>query len=84
LAYGISKNLPECHLARKIRIDGKGLTANIPTRVRTLLGLEPLTPEMLTLVSAAVLLTWSVAEAYSRIAQPPHHVQVDSRNRTFS
>jgi len=34
------------------------------------LGLEPLTLELLTLVSAAVLLTWGAAEAYSRLASP--------------
>jgi Ca2+-transporting ATPase len=43
--------------------------------LRTLLGLEPLTLELLTLVSAAVLLTWGVAEAYSRIALATHHAQ---------
>jgi hypothetical protein len=37
--------------------------------LRALLGLEPLTPELLLLVSAAVLLTWAAAEGYSRLAQ---------------
>jgi Ca2+-transporting ATPase len=43
------------------------LTVLLPG-LRILLGLEPPTLEMLTLVSAAVLLTWGAAEVYSRIA----------------
>jgi P-type Ca2+ transporter type 2C len=35
---------------------------------RTLLGLEPLTMQMLAMVTAAVLLTWGAAEAFSRVA----------------
>ena len=47
--------------------------------LRTLLGLEPLTLELLALVSAAVLLTWGAAEAYSRIAQAGRHVRPQAR-----
>jgi P-type Ca2+ transporter type 2C len=39
--------------------------------LRALLGLEPLTPELLLLVSAAVLLTWAAAEGFSRLAAKP-------------
>jgi hypothetical protein len=42
--------------------------------LRALLGLEPLTLELLMLVSAAVLLTWGAAEAYTRIMQAAHHM----------
>jgi P-type Ca2+ transporter type 2C len=48
------------------------LTALIPG-LRLLLGLEPLTLEILTLVTAAVSLTWGVAEAYSRFALSAHN-----------
>jgi Ca2+-transporting ATPase len=47
------------------------LTVLVPG-LRLLLGLEPPTLELLTLVSAAVLLTWGAAEAYSRIALLAH------------
>lgn len=47
------------------------LTVLLPG-LRILLGLEPPTLEMLTLVSAAVLLTWGAADAYSRIALVAH------------
>ncbi|HSO73414.1 MAG TPA: cation transporting ATPase C-terminal domain-containing protein, partial [Blastocatellia bacterium] len=47
------------------------LTVLLPG-LRLLLGLEPPTLELLTLVSAAVLLTWGGAEAYSRIALVSH------------
>jgi P-type Ca2+ transporter type 2C len=45
------------------------LTVLLPA-LRALLGLEPLAPELLLLVSAAVLLTWAAAEGYSRLARP--------------
>jgi hypothetical protein len=48
------------------------LTVLFPS-LRTLLGLEPLTLELFTLASAAVLLTWGAAEVYSRFAQVAHH-----------
>ncbi len=47
------------------------LTVLVPG-LRLLLGLEPPTLELLTVVSAAVLLTWGAAEAYSRIALLAH------------
>ncbi len=50
------------------------LTVLLPG-LRTLLGLEMLTLELLTIVSAAVLLTWGAAEAYSRIALASHHTR---------
>jgi hypothetical protein len=50
------------------------LTVLLPG-LRTLLGLDPLTLELLTLVSAAVLVTWGAAEAYSRLALRAHHVK---------
>jgi Ca2+-transporting ATPase len=43
--------------------------------LRTLLGLEPLTLELFTLVAAAVLLTWGAAEVYTRGALLAHHAQ---------
>ena len=55
-----------------------GLTVLLPG-LRKLLGLEPLTLEMLMLVSAAVLLTWGIAEAYSRLALAAHHTQAPER-----
>jgi hypothetical protein len=53
------------------------LTVLLPS-LRTMLGLEPLTLEMLTLVSAAVSLTWGAAEAYSRLALSAHHIQEEA------
>jgi hypothetical protein len=46
--------------------------------LRTLLGLEPLTLDLLTLVSAAVLLTWGAAEIYSRLALSAHRIQEEA------
>jgi hypothetical protein len=46
--------------------------------LRTLLGLEPLTLELLTLVSAAVVVTWGAAEAYSRLALSYHRIQEEA------
>jgi hypothetical protein len=54
------------------------LTVLLPG-LRKLLGLEPLTWEMLTLVSAAALLTWGMAEAYSRFALATHQAQAPQR-----
>jgi P-type Ca2+ transporter type 2C len=62
------------HLAVILGVGLQLLTVLLPS-LRTLLGLEPLTLEMLTLVSAAVLLTWAAAEAYSRIAQAARHAR---------
>src|SRR5262245_19936087 len=53
------------------------LTVSLPS-LRTLLGLEPPTLELFTLVSAAALLTWGAAEAYSRIARPARRQQVEA------
>jgi len=55
------------HLAVILGVGVQLLTVLVPG-FRKLLGLEPLTLEMLTLVSAAVLLTWGIADAYSRFA----------------
>jgi hypothetical protein len=60
------------HLAVILSVVAQLLTVLLPG-ARALLGLEPLTIEMLTLVTAAVLLTWGVAEAYSRIALSAHN-----------
>jgi Ca2+-transporting ATPase len=62
------------HLAVILGIGVQLLTVLVPG-LRTLLGLEPLTAELLMMVSAAVLLTWGVAEAYSRIALSAHQAQ---------
>jgi P-type Ca2+ transporter type 2C len=64
------------HLAVVLGVGVQLLTVLLPG-LRKLLGLEPLTLELLTVVSAAVLLTWSVAEAYSRVAV--HHAQAPGR-----
>jgi len=42
------------------------------------LGLEPLTLEMFILVSAAVLMTWGAAEAYSRLALSAHRFKEEA------
>jgi Ca2+-transporting ATPase len=55
------------HLAVILGVGLQLLTVLIPS-LRTLLGLEPPTFELLTLASAASLLTWAAAEAYTRIA----------------
>src|SRR5262245_25581050 len=55
------------HLAVILGVGVQLLTVLLPG-FRKLLGLEPLTLEMLALVSAAVLLTWGIADAYSRFA----------------
>jgi Ca2+-transporting ATPase len=55
------------HLAIILSVGLQMLTVLLPG-LRTLLGLEPLTLELLTLVAAAVLLTWGAAESYSRLA----------------
>jgi Ca2+-transporting ATPase len=60
------------HLAVILGVGLQLLTVSLPS-LRTLLGLEPLTLEMMTLVTAAVSLTWGVAEAYSRLALSAHH-----------
>ena len=65
------------HLAVILGIGLQMLTVLLPG-LRTLLGLKPLTLEMLTLVSAAVLLTWGAAEAYSRIALSAHQCAGES------
>jgi len=65
------------HLAVILGVGLQMLTVLIPGLI-TLLGLEPLTLELLALVSAAVLLTWGGAEAYSRIAQAAHHAREET------
>jgi Ca2+-transporting ATPase len=60
------------HLAVILGVGLQLLTVLLPS-LRTLLGLEPLTLEMMTLVTAAVSLTWGGAEAYSRLALSAHH-----------
>ncbi len=59
------------HLAVILGVGLQLLTVLLPG-LRTLLGLEPLTLELLMLVSAAVLLTWGAAEAYIRLALSAH------------
>ena len=66
------------HLAVVLGVVLQLLTVMIPG-LRTLLGLEPLTLGLLALVSAAVLLTWGVAEAYSRIAQAARQARPQAR-----
>jgi len=46
--------------------------------LRTPLGLELLTLELLTLVSAAVLMPLGVAEAYSRLALSYHRIREEA------
>src|SRR6266511_501971 len=65
------------HLAVILGVGLQLLTVMIPG-LRTLLGLEPLTLELFALVSAAVLLTWGAAEAYSRIAQAAHQASEEA------
>ncbi|MBO0726222.1 MAG: cation-transporting P-type ATPase [Blastocatellia bacterium] len=62
------------HLAVILGVALQLLTVLLPS-LRALLGLEPLTLEILTLVTAAVSLTWGSAEAYSRLALSTHHHQ---------
>jgi Ca2+-transporting ATPase len=65
------------HLAVILGIGVQLLTVLLPG-LRKLLGLQPLTTELLLLVSAAVLLTWGAAEAYSRIALSVHQARANS------
>jgi P-type Ca2+ transporter type 2C len=65
------------HLAVILGVGLQLLTVLLPS-LRALLGLEPLTIEVLTLVSAAVLMTWGAAEAYSRLALSAHHIQEEA------
>jgi Ca2+-transporting ATPase len=60
------------HLAVILGVGLQLLTVLLPS-LRALLGLEPFTLELLTLVSVAVSLTWGVAEAYSRLALSAHN-----------
>jgi P-type Ca2+ transporter type 2C len=60
------------HLAVILGVGVQLLTVLLPG-LRKLLGLEPLTLELLALVSAAVMLTWGVAEAYSRVSLSAYH-----------
>jgi len=62
------------HLAVILGVGVQLLTVLLPS-LRILLGLEPLTVDLLTMVSAAVLLTWGAAELYSRLAQPALRIQ---------
>ena len=62
------------HLSVILGIVLQMLTVLLPG-LRTLLGLEPLTLELFTLVAAAVLLTWGAAEVYTRVALVSHHAQ---------
>jgi Ca2+-transporting ATPase len=65
------------HLAVILGVGLQLLTVLLPS-LRTLLGLEPLTLEMFTLVSAAVLMTWGAAEAYSRLALSANRIQEET------
>src|SRR5215468_2149345 len=62
------------HLAVFLGVGVQLLTVMLPS-LRTLLGLEPLTLELFTLVSAAVLLTWGAAESYSRLSLSARRMQ---------
>jgi len=62
------------HLAVILGVDVRLLTALLPW-LRELLGLEPLTMEMFTLVTATTLLTWGMAGAYSRLALAAYHTR---------
>jgi len=62
------------HLAVILGVGVQLMTVLLPS-LRTLLGLEPLTLWMFTMVSAAVLLTWGAAEAYSRFAPSAHYAR---------
>jgi len=62
------------HLTVVLGVGLQLLTVMLP-ELRALLGLEPLTLELLALVSAAVLLTWGAAEAYSRRALSAHFMR---------
>ena len=55
------------HLAVTLSVALQLLTVLVPS-LRTLLGLEPLTLGLLTVVAAAALLTWGAAESHSRLA----------------
>jgi Ca2+-transporting ATPase len=66
------------HLAVILGVAVQLLTVLLPG-LRKLLGLEPLTLEMLALVSAAALLTWGMAEAYSRFALAVHLARASGR-----
>jgi Ca2+-transporting ATPase len=65
------------HLSVILGVGLQLLTVLVPS-LRTLLGLEPLTLELLTLASAATLLTWGAAEAYTRFAQVAHHMREEA------
>lgn len=62
------------HLAVILGVILQLLTVLLPG-LRTLLGLEPPTLGMLMLVMTTVLLTWGVAEVYSRFAASSHATQ---------
>jgi Ca2+-transporting ATPase len=66
------------HLAVILGIALQLLTVLLPS-LRTLLGLEPPTIEMMTLVSTAVLLTWGSAELFSRLAASGGRGQENAR-----
>jgi len=65
------------HLAILLSVGLQLLTVLLPG-LRALLGLEPLPRELFVIVSAAVLLTWGAAEAYSRTAQPSRHMREEA------
>ena len=62
------------HLAIILGVGLQLLTVLLPG-LRTLLGLEPLTLEMLMLVSTTVLTTWGAAEIYSRAGLAAHQAE---------
>jgi hypothetical protein len=71
------ESLGALHLAVILGVGLQLLTVLLP-ELRTLLGLEPLTLELLMLVSAAVVITWGAAEAYSRPALQAHQIQEEA------
>jgi len=65
------------HLAVILGVGLQLLTVSLPG-LRTPLGLELLTLELLTLVSVAMLMTWGAAEAYSCLALSYHRIQEEA------
>jgi|SRR5215468_9647815 len=65
------------HLAVILGVGLQLLTVLLPS-LRTLLGLDPLTLEMLALVSTAVLMTWGAAEVYSRLTLSAHRIKEEA------
>lgn len=72
--YAVPRFNGALHLAFVVGIGLQLLTVLTPG-LRRLLGLEPLSMQLLMMVSAAVLLTWGIAEVWSRLALSAHQRQ---------